>query len=61
MAALHWSQCPAVESILGKISGASVFRRTRTRSRWSFANLEDGDGRRYWGAIPRDPVNHVGS
>ena len=46
MAALHWSQCPAVESILGKISGASVFRRTRTRSRWSFANLEDGDGRR---------------
>ena len=35
MAALDWSQCPAVESIPGKISGASVFRRTRTRSRWS--------------------------
>jgi len=26
MAALDWSQCPAVESIPGKVSGAWVFR-----------------------------------
>ncbi len=29
MAALDWSQCPAVESIPGKVSGAWVFRGTR--------------------------------
>lgn len=29
MAALDWSQCPAVESIHGKVSGACVFRNTR--------------------------------
>lgn len=29
MATLDWSQCPAVESIPGKVSGAWVFRGTR--------------------------------
>ena len=29
MATLDWSQCPAVESIPGKVSGAWVFRDTR--------------------------------
>ncbi len=29
MAALDWSQCPAVESIPGKVSGAWVFKNTR--------------------------------
>jgi uncharacterized protein (DUF433 family) len=29
MAALDWSQCPAVESIPGKVSGAWVFKGTR--------------------------------
>ena len=29
MALLDWSQCPAVESIPGKVSGAWVFRNTR--------------------------------
>jgi uncharacterized protein (DUF433 family) len=29
MATLDWSQCPAVESIAGKVSGAWVFRDTR--------------------------------
>ena len=28
---LDWSQCPAVESIPGKVSGAWVFRDTRFR------------------------------
>jgi uncharacterized protein (DUF433 family) len=29
MANLDWSQCPVVESIPGKVSGAWVFRGTR--------------------------------
>jgi len=32
MPALDWSQCPAAESIPGKVSGAWVLRGTRTRS-----------------------------
>ena len=42
MAALDWSQCPAVESIQGKVSGAWVFRGTRTPVSIVFDNLEDG-------------------
>lgn len=42
MAALDWSQCPAVESIPGKVSGAWVFRGTRTPVAVVFENLEDG-------------------
>ena len=42
MAALDWSQCPAVESIPGKVSGAWVFTGTRTPVGIVFENLEDG-------------------
>ena len=42
MAALDWSQCPAVESIPGKRSGAWVFRDTRTPVSAVFDNLEVG-------------------
>jgi uncharacterized protein (DUF433 family) len=42
MAALDWSQCPAVESIPGKVSGAWVFRGTRLPVAAVFENLEDG-------------------
>jgi uncharacterized protein (DUF433 family) len=42
MAALDWSQCPAVESIPGKVSGAWVFKGTRTPVATVFDNLEDG-------------------
>ena len=42
MALLDWSQCPAVESIPGKVSGAWVFRGTRTPVAIVFENLEDG-------------------
>jgi uncharacterized protein (DUF433 family) len=42
MAALDWSQCPAVESTPGKVSGAWVFRGTRTPVAVVFENLEDG-------------------
>ena len=42
MALLDWSQCPAVESIPGKVSGAWVFKGTRTPVVTVFENLEDG-------------------
>jgi len=40
--ALDWSQCPAVESVPGKVSGAWVFRGTRMPVATVFENLEDG-------------------
>ncbi len=40
--ALDWSQCPAVESVPGKVSGAWVFRGTRIPVSAVFENLEDG-------------------
>ena len=42
MAVLDWSQCPAVESVPGKVSGAWVFRGTRMPVATVFANLEAG-------------------
>ena len=42
MTALNWSQCPAVESIPGKVSGAWVFRDTRMPVSAVFDNLEAG-------------------
>jgi len=42
MAALDWSQCPAVESIPGKVSGAWVFKNTRMPVTTVFENLQDG-------------------
>ena len=42
MATLDWSQCPAVESIPGKVSGAWVFKDTRMPVATVFENLEAG-------------------
>jgi uncharacterized protein (DUF433 family) len=42
MANLDWSQCPAVESIPGRVSGAWTFRNSRTPVKVVFENLEDG-------------------
>lgn len=42
MGALDWSQCTAVESVPGKVSGAWVFRDTRMPVAAVFENLEDG-------------------
>jgi len=39
---LDWSQCPAVESIPGKVSGAWVFKDTRMPVSIVFENLEAG-------------------
>jgi uncharacterized protein (DUF433 family) len=41
MAALDWSQCPAVESVPDRRSGASVFRDTRLPVATVIENLED--------------------
>ena len=41
-ATLDWSQCPAVESIPGKVSGAWVLRDTRMPVAVIFENLEYG-------------------
>jgi uncharacterized protein (DUF433 family) len=40
MASLDWSQCPAIESLPGKVSGAWVFRGTRMPVQTVFENLE---------------------
>ena len=40
MTALDWSQCPAVESIPGKVSGAWVFKGTRVPVAAIFENLK---------------------
>jgi uncharacterized protein (DUF433 family) len=42
MPVLDWSQCPAVERIPGKVSGAWVFRGTRMPVQTVFENLEAG-------------------
>jgi uncharacterized protein (DUF433 family) len=42
LAQLDWSECPAVESIPGKVSGAWVLRGTRTPVKVLFENLEAG-------------------
>jgi uncharacterized protein (DUF433 family) len=42
MATLDWSQCPAVESVPGKRSGAWVFKDTRMPVSTVFENLESG-------------------
>lgn len=41
MASIDWSQCPAVESIPGKVSGAWVFKGTRLPVATVIENLED--------------------
>jgi uncharacterized protein (DUF433 family) len=40
MTSLDWSQCPAVESIPGKVSGAWLFRGTRVPVAAIFENLK---------------------
>lgn len=42
MASIDWSQCPAVERVPGKMSGAWVLRGTRMPVSAIFENLEAG-------------------
>jgi uncharacterized protein (DUF433 family) len=56
---LDWSQCSAVESIPGKVSGAWVFRDTRLPVSIVFENLEAGatiDEIMEWFHISREPL-----
>jgi uncharacterized protein (DUF433 family) len=41
-APIDWSQCPAVESVPGKVSGAWVFKDTRMPVSTVFENFESG-------------------
>ena len=41
-ATLDWSQCPAVESVPGRLSGAWVFRDTRMPISAVFENIKAG-------------------
>jgi len=42
MASLDWAQCPAVESIPGKVGGAWLFKDSRLPISIVFENLEYG-------------------
>ena len=42
MSPLDWSQCPAVESVPGKLGGAWVLKETRMPVSAIFENLEAG-------------------
>ncbi|HUI77439.1 MAG TPA: DUF433 domain-containing protein [Bryobacteraceae bacterium] len=62
MAALDWSQCPAVESVPGRLNGAWVFRDTRMPVSAVFQNLEAGatvDDITEWFDIPKDQIIEV--
>ena len=60
--ALDWSQCPAVESVPGKVSGAWVFRGTRMPVATVFENLEAGatiDEIMEWFDVTREQIQAV--
>ena len=62
MAALDWSQCPAVESVPGRLSGAWVFRDTRMPVSAVFENLEAGatvDEIAEWFDISKEQIAEV--
>ena len=59
MANLNWSQCSAVESIPGKVSGAWVFKDTRMPVSIVFESLEAGatiDEIMEWFHLGRDQI-----
>src|SRR5437763_12835792 len=61
--ALDWSQCPAVESVPGKVSGAWVLRGTRMPVSVIFENLEAGanidDIMNWFEGLDRDQIKAV--
>ena len=63
MAGIDWSECPAVESIPGKVSGAWVLKGTRMPVSSIFENLEDGanidDILEWFDGLNRDHVKAV--
>jgi uncharacterized protein (DUF433 family) len=63
MPSLDWSQCPAVESIPGKVSGAWVLKGTRMPVSAIFENLEAGaniyDIMEWFDGLDREQVKEV--
>ncbi len=63
MPVLDWSQCPAVERIPGKVSGAWVLRGTRMPVATIFENLEAGanidDILKWFDGLDREQVRAV--
>jgi len=63
MATLDWSQCPAVESVPGKVSGAWVLKGTRMPISAILENLEAGasvdDVMQWYDGLNRQQVNAV--
>ncbi|HWG88590.1 MAG TPA: DUF433 domain-containing protein [Candidatus Acidoferrales bacterium] len=63
MPVLDWSQCPAVERVPGKVSGAWVLRGTRMPVATVFENLEAGanidDILRWFDGLDREQVKAV--
>jgi uncharacterized protein (DUF433 family) len=60
---LDWSQCPAVESVPGKVSGAWVLKGTRMPVSAIFENLEAGasidDIMEWYDGLDREQVKAV--
>jgi uncharacterized protein (DUF433 family) len=63
MATLDWSQCSAVESVPGKVSGAWVLKGTRMPVSAIFENLEAGanidDIMEWFDGLDREQVKAV--
>ena len=63
VASLDWSQCPDVESVPGKVSGAWVLKGTRMPVSAIFENLEAGanidDIIEWFDGLSRDQVRAV--
>ena len=63
MAGIDWSECPAVESIPGKVGGAWVLKGTRMPVSSIFENLEAGanidDIMEWFDGLNRDQVRAV--
>jgi uncharacterized protein (DUF433 family) len=61
--AIDWSQCPAVESVPGKVSGAWVLKDTRMPVSAIFENLEAGanidDIMEWFAGLDREQVKAV--
>jgi uncharacterized protein (DUF433 family) len=60
---LDWNQCPAVERVAGKVSGAWLFKGTRVPVAALFENLEDGaridDFLEWFPGVSREQVEAV--
>lgn len=63
MATLDWAQCPAVESVPGKVSGAWVLKGTRMPVSAIFENLEAGaslnDIMQWYDGLNREQIKAV--